>query len=178
MATHSSILAKSQTQRSNILFHFHMCVFSCSFYSSIFSPLLLQSQTSQEECLSSSICIFHVSISSPFSPQQKAVWLAVFASLFAQPLLRVPVTPGAKPSRDASVFISLASWQHKCCSPPICLVSPYSPSGLCLSKISSRSSFLPSASSVLRGTCLLVMSSMTIHIQMISFIYSQPRSLL
>ena len=69
MATHSSILAKSQTQRSNILFHFHMCVFSCSFYSSIFSPLLLQSQTSQEECLSSSICIFHVSISSPFSPQ-------------------------------------------------------------------------------------------------------------
>ena len=69
MATHSSILAKSRTQQSNILFHFHMCIFSCSFYSSIFSPLLLQSQTSQEECLSSSICIFHVSISSPFSPQ-------------------------------------------------------------------------------------------------------------
>ena len=38
MATHSSILAKSQTQRSNILFHFHMCIFSCSFYSSIFFP--------------------------------------------------------------------------------------------------------------------------------------------
>ena len=177
MATHSSILAKNQTRQSNIHVHFHMCVFSCSFFSSIFFPLLLQSQTSQEECLSLSICIFHVSISSPFSPQQKAVWLAVFAPL-AQPLLRVPVTPGAKPSRDASVFISLASWQHKCCSPPICLVSPHSPSCLCLSKISSVSSFLPSASSVLRGTCLLVMSSMTIHIQMISFIYSQPRSVL
>ena len=27
-------------------------------------------------------------------------------------LWRVLVTPGAKPSRDASVFISLASWQH------------------------------------------------------------------
>ena len=38
MATHSSILAKSRTQQSNILFHFHMCIFSCGFYSSIFFP--------------------------------------------------------------------------------------------------------------------------------------------
>ena len=35
MATHSSILAKSWTRRSNI--HFHMYIFSCSFFSSIFS---------------------------------------------------------------------------------------------------------------------------------------------
>ena len=59
MATHSSILAKSRTRGSNIHFHFNMCVFSWSFFSSIFFPLLLQSQTSQEECLSLSICIFH-----------------------------------------------------------------------------------------------------------------------
>ena len=36
MATHFSILAKSWTWLSNIHFHFHMCIFFCSFFPSIF----------------------------------------------------------------------------------------------------------------------------------------------
>ena len=64
-------------QHSLSLSHVHLLL---QLFSQYFFPLL-QIQTSEEECLSSSICIFHVFISSPYSPQLKAVWLAVFAPL-------------------------------------------------------------------------------------------------